>query len=81
MKKIKDIKRILENKNISYSEWDNGQGITIQACELGDNYYNYGEDAPDKIKIDDEEIRKLDLENDHRIHFIRCEDCCGCGSW
>lgn len=81
MKKLKDIKRILQNKNIDYFEWDNGQGITIPICELGDNHYDYGKKAPAKIKIDDEEIRKLDLENDHRVHFLCCENCCRCGGW
>lgn len=81
MKKLKDIKRVLENKNINYSEWENGQGISIQICELGDNYYGYGENAPNRIKIDDKEIRELALEKDHRVHFTYCENCCACGSW
>ena len=50
----------------------------IQSCQLGDNFYDYGQ-SPKRIKIDDKDL--LFLQSDSRIKILDCESCCGCGGW
>jgi len=44
MEKLKNIKRKLDEMEVNWSETENGQGIEIKACEIGDNFYDYGEE-------------------------------------
>ena len=74
MKKLKEIE-----KEFPHS-WrtDNGQQLYIRWCEVGDNFYDYGQAKPLKMKFD----KKYEyLRNDPRIRFTTCEDCCGCAGW
>lgn len=76
MIRMKEIKRLLDERDIEY-EIEN-QRIHILSCDLGNNFYNYGE--PKKtITIDDEQLKFL--STDFRVNIITCENCCCCSGW
>lgn len=79
MMKFKEIKMLLKQMDIKFSEWDNGQGIDIPACYLHPrNAYSPDAEAPDTILYKKE---LSFLKNDHRIHARLCENCCNCSDW
>lgn len=77
MKRLKDIE-----KRFGEDCWrsSNGQRLSVKACCLGDNFYDYGEDEPEKLSY--EYCPDLEgLEDDPRIEIIMCCDCCQCAGW
>ena len=89
MFKIKQIEQMLRKYSIKFETYTiekkkkTEKRIEIYICRVGDNFYDYGEHAPKKLnffpRIDD--TLKEVLLTDPRIHFIYCEDCCGCAGW
>ena len=61
----------------SYWRSENGQILFIQACAVGDNFYDYGERPKHPIF----EGKYSFLENDPRICLVECCECCGCAGW
>lgn len=73
MRKLKEIEKMFSGCWRS----DNGQIVYIKACEVGDNFYDYGEEPKD-IAFDKEFTF---LKDDFRIRIVECCDCCGCAGW
>lgn len=77
MEKLKNIKRKLDEMEVNWSESENGQNIEIKACEIGNNFYDYGEEPTPIVFSKQYEF----LKDDHRVHIIDCQSCCGCAGW
>ena len=76
MVKLKEIKMLLKQMDIPFSEWDNGQGIDIPACYLHPrNAYSPDSEAPDTILYKKE---LSFLKDDHRVRVRLCENCSNC---
>ena len=73
MRKLKDIEKEFPS---SYRN-DNGQILYIRSCDVGDNFYDYGE-TPKPFKIEPQYKYLLD---DHRIRFYGCDECGMCSGW
>lgn len=78
MLKLKNIEKNFNN----FSAWrsDNNQQLYIKCCALGNNFYDYGENQPEKIDFSICPNLK-GIESDPRISIIWCEDCCSCAGW
>lgn len=77
MEKLKNIERKLDELGIDWFRSEDGQSIEIKACEIGNNFYDYGEE-PTPIVFN----KKYEfLKGDHRIHILDCQACCGCAGW
>lgn len=74
--KTQEIKELLDKKHIKYEE--RSIYIRILSCDLGDNFYDYG-DNPKPLVIDDEELQFL--VNEPKVYIVDCEGCCGCAGW
>ena len=44
MEKLKNIERKLDELGVDWFRSENGQNIEIKACEIGNNFYDYGEE-------------------------------------
>lgn len=78
--KIKEIIKILEEQKIDFELdfFDNEEKIFIKSCDLGDNFYDYGEREPE-LRIDNSKLKFL--EDCNNVIITRCCDCCGCAGW
>ncbi|NLA64220.1 MAG: hypothetical protein GX857_13605 [Bacteroidales bacterium] len=77
--KLEELEKLLKEKGISYTCYDEETGVRILSCALGeDNFYDYGE-RPKKTKIDDKELRFL--ENHPKVTILECCNCCACAGW
>ena len=80
MKSLAEIEKELTQKGIEFWHEDDNQTLVIQSCQLGNNFYDYEEDPPEKL--DFSRFPELEeLEDDPRIYILWCSDCCGCSGW
>lgn len=80
MKSLAEIEKELTQKGIEFWHEDDNQTLVIQSCQLGNNFYDYEEDPPEKL--DFSLFPELEeLEDDPRIHILWCSGCCGCAGW
>lgn len=63
--------------NFEYHGFDE-KVVVLRACEIGDNFYDYGDEAPDKMECEEE--LKFVLDNP-LIYIKDCSECCGCAGW
>lgn len=78
MKKLVDIEKELDRKGVDHWRSMNGQKIIIKACTISDSAsYEYYEEEPPICLSEEWQF----LVDDPRIDFMRCCDCCACGSW
>lgn len=73
MKTLKEIEKMFPD---SYRSED-GQKLVLKACDVGNNFYDYGE--PEKKLTFYPKFQFL--QNDHRIIIEDCSICCGCAGW
>ena len=72
--KLKQIEKMFPR---SFRDENNQQLLYIYACDVGNNYFEYGEEIQPVHFYDKYQF----LENDWRIYIITCDECFGCGSW
>lgn len=77
---FKELKEYLNKNKIEFFEMEDTEEeiVCIYWCQVGDNFYDYGEKPPKHMNF------KKDLEflkDDPRINFIECCNCCGCAGW
>lgn len=77
MIKLKDIEKKLKKEKVRYFRSENEQFLYVYSCDIGNNFYDYGEEEP-PLKIKSEFSF---LKDDFRIKIIRCCDCCCCAGW
>ena len=80
MKPLAEIEKELTQKGIEFWYENDNQTLVIQSCQLGNNFYDYEEDPPEKLDFSlCPELEEL--EDDPRIYILWCSDCCGCAGW
>ena len=72
---LEEIMRFLEDNNVEYYEYDKSVGIC--ACQIGDNFYDYGE-RPQAVVFDE---KFKFLKDNPKVIILECCDCCGCAGW
>ena len=71
----KSIKEWLEERTVEYTTYKDK--FIIDACEVGDNFYDYG-DEPKPITF----AEGYEWMEDNPLIIIReCCDCCSCSGW
>ena len=85
LKEFEWIKKKLKNLEIKFDEYPSDNGFTyirILSCELGSNFYDYG-DEPGGFNWYEwipEDFRD-DLVNSPVVYIIECSECCRCSGW
>lgn len=76
---MEELKKLLEKLDISYEKYEHY--ISISSCQIGENYYDYGEDPPEEIDLCEEyeELRPY-LDSEY-LEITDCSSCWGCGTW
>lgn len=57
--------------------------VVVPWCVLGNNFYDYGEDEPEEMDIDEDGEKLIQLAECAGINLIyrSCYECSGCGGW
>ena len=82
---LMEIKELLDRYDIDYEESYDDEGedfLFVRECDLGDNFYDYGEE-PSKFEWREDippSVRD-DIANSSCITFLSCCDCCKCAGW
>ena len=80
MKSLEEIEKELTQKGIEFWYENDNQTLVIQSCQLGNNFYDYEEEPPEKLDFSLHPELK-ELEDDPRIYILWCSACCGCAGW
>lgn len=80
MKRLKDIERELDKREIEHWREENGQRLVFRSCEIGNNFYDYEDEPPANLNFA-LHPDLAELEDDPRIYILWCSDCCGCAGW
>ena len=86
LKEFEWIKKELKNLGIKFDEYPSDDGFTyirILSCDLGSNFYDYGEDEPEGFNWYEwipEDFRD-DLADSPVVYIIKCSECCRCSGW
>ena len=82
---LMEMKKLLAKYDIDYEENCNDKGIdflVVRECDLGDNFYDYGEEPHDFEWREDIPFSiRDDIANSSCISFLSCCDCCRCAGW
>ena len=81
---FEELKEYLNKCKIKFFEMEDEDAdaekeiVYIYWCEIGDNFYDYGEKRPKHTHF----YKKFEfLRDDPRVVLLDCADCCGCASW
>ncbi len=77
---FEELKEYLNKNEIEFFEMEDTEEeiVCIKWCEIGDNFYDYGEEPPTRIKFN----KGLEfLKDDPKVILIECSECCACAGW
>lgn len=57
--------------------------VFIQWCQIGANFFDYGEPEPETMNIDEKGKKLITLAKNAGIelNFLKCDECSGCAGW